>query len=194
MASVADAGDPVSPTITGDDKNLYFQTPTSFEVASRTSVQTAFGAPSLVLGISNFVSGNPFVREDGQEMYGTIGNDIYRAMQGTSGFAAPTLVTELQVANVYQEAATVTPDDLVMYYASARADGGALGGEDIWVATRTSTGAPFGGFRNVAELNSTVDDKPTFITRDRCTIYFHRRGTSDAGVQSEAIWVASKSP
>lgn len=49
------------------------------------------------------------------------------------------------------------PDGLSFYIASNRPGG--LGGQDIWVSTRATTGSPWGAFVNVgAPINSTADD------------------------------------
>src|SRR5919108_4787485 len=50
-----------------------------------------------------------------------------------------------------------SPDGLSLYMASNRPGG--RGGLDIWVATRTSTGAPWGAPQNLGEpVNSAADD------------------------------------
>ncbi len=179
------------PSVTGDDLELYSLT-TTINLATRTNTSTAFGPTATVAGLTGFDYAS--VREDGAEIYvhGQSDSNIYRAQKVASGFSAPTLVTELVATGAIQYFVTVTPDDLVIYYASTRTDvsSGAL---DVWVATRSSSSVAFGQLKNVTELNTTADDRPSFITRDRCTLYFTRRASVDAGVV-ETIWVATKAP
>ena len=197
------------PSVSGDGLSLYFDQSVSVDagglgmittyLASRANTSQTFGAPSTVQGVSSETGANePFIREDGQALYFTATGanavpQIYRALKGPSGFATPTLVSELNT-NAGEDLATVTPDDLVIYFNSFRTDGGAKGGYDIWVATRTSTAAPFGTPVNVSELNTADGDRPNFITRDRCTLYFHRSYAPDGSAATRSIWVATKSP
>lgn len=63
----------------------------------------------------------------------------------------------------------MTPDDLAIYFSSTRPGG--KGGQDVWVASRTSAASAFGTPVVVSEVNTTSDDVPSFITADRCTLY-----------------------
>jgi Tol biopolymer transport system component len=195
------------PSVTGDGLTIYFNSDRAgglgindIYFATRSSTIADFGAALPVAGINTVQSeGAPFVREDGQVLYfaklvAASKHNIYRATRlGAGGFSGPLAVTELNVAD--EQYAAVTPDDLVVYYGSARTDGSPKGSFDVWIATRASTTDPFSNARNVAEVNSTDYDLPTFITADRCTLYLTRRILNDAGVeQSKAMFVATKSP
>ena len=196
MATLADSGATglysPDPSVTGDDLNLFFAYSNEIMVAQRASTISTFGTPTVVLGLENFAV--PFVREDGLVLYvdSTSNNAIYRSEKGPSGFNPPTMVDELYVPGISQGAAVVTPDDLVIYYSTARTDGDAQGGRDIWVATRASVSAPFSNLRAVKEINTSAGEKSDFVTRDRCTIFFHRQTVLNGGAIQQSIWVAHK--
>jgi WD40-like Beta Propeller Repeat len=197
------------PCVTGDALTLFFDSTVAPDagglghldlfLATRATASSTFAPGGALLNVdtANYDETEPFVREDGQVLYftstATGGGDLYRSTKVGGAFGVPAPVTELNTASI-EGVPTVTADDLVMYFSSTRTDGGALGMDDIWVATRTSTSAPFGTPRNVTELNTTSGERPDFVTRDRCTIYFHRGYVTDAGVSARAVWMASKSP
>jgi hypothetical protein len=209
--SPASSGD-INPSVTGDGLSLYFDTVLSTDaggtgvhnifLSTRPNTSATFGTPSTIQGVDDAVSGEvePFIREDGQELYfhappAPALGVIYRSLKGSSGFGTPTLVSELNTSGEDSGQVTVTPDDLVVYFSSSRKDGGFKGGNDIWVASRTSTTEPFGQLANVGELNTPDYDYASFITRDRCTLYFTRRVIPlDGGVETRTIWKATKSP
>jgi hypothetical protein len=87
-------------------------------------------------------------------------------------FDSPMPMTELNSA-APDSSPTVTPDDLVIYFASQRMDGNAQGDYDIWTASRSSAMAPFNAPSNVAELNTSSAELVDFISRDGCEIFFH---------------------
>jgi hypothetical protein len=197
------------PCVTGDGRTLFFDSTIAPDagglghldlfLATRSTASSTFTPAGALLNIdtAGYDETEPFVREDGQVLYftssATGGGDIYRSTMVGAAFGVPAPVTELNTPSI-EGVPTVTADDLVMYFSSTRTDGGALGMDDIWVATRASTGAPFGTLRNVTELNTTSGERPDFVTRDRCTIYFHRGYVTDAGVSARAVWMATKSP
>jgi WD40-like Beta Propeller Repeat len=115
----------------------------------------------------------PFVTSDGAEVYyasDRTGNyEIYRATVQGGVYGAPTPVAELNQAGVDDADPVLSADRLTIFFASTRPGG--QGGSDIWTATRTSTTSAFGASTNVAELNSTAQDDPTWLSVDRCRLY-----------------------
>ncbi len=187
------------PTISGDGKTLVFASDRGggaddIWVATRTSTLVNFGAPSLLANVNSASSENaPFLREDGQKLYfasdrspGAGTDDIWVSSVSGSSFSAPTHIDELATASS-DAYAVVTPDDLVIYFASNRAGG--AGGRDVWVATRKTSGDVFSAPTVVAELNTTFEDLPSYITADRCTIYFSANITG-----TYEVYVATKTP
>jgi Tol biopolymer transport system component len=102
-----------------------------------------------------------------------------------------------------------SPDGLSLYMASNRPGG--KGGLDIWVATRTSTSAPWGAPANLGEpVNSAADDFcPTpvgqrglfFVSREALPgacgqgdIYFTHRSAAGAWAEPERLLCAPAGP
>jgi len=84
-------------------------------------------------------------------------------------WSAPQRITELTTA-VGEDDPSLTADLLEIYFGSPRA--GTLGNEDIWFATRTSVGDPFGTPVNIATLNSSSPESNIRISADGLSIYF----------------------
>lgn len=59
---------------------------------------------------------------------------------------------------------------------------------DIWSATRTASGQPFGPPRPVAVLNSTSSERPAWISEDSCRLYFVTNRTG----RGFELWLASR--
>lgn len=201
LAVVNSATEDVYPTST-DGKTLIFASNRAggvgvddLWVATRSSTLSNFSTPSLLANVNTASFENtPFLREDGQKLYFASDrapsqgvDDIWAATLNGQDFGAPIHVDELASSGT-DGYPTVTPDDLVIYFASSRAGG--KGGTDIWVATRTSTSAAFGSVTQVAEVNSAADELPAFITRDRCTLYM----SANTGGGPHKLYVATKTP
>jgi hypothetical protein len=80
------------------------------------------------------------------------------------------------------------PDELTIYFASLRTDGGAKGNLDIWMARRSSVDEQFGLPRNVAKLNTPLSEYPTWISADGCRLYIAKGEAND----SFDIYVATR--
>jgi hypothetical protein len=175
------------PTVTGDGLTLVFarQQPADVQqhlyYAYRPDTMSPFtfvGAASDVAEGGASYDLTPFFREDGQVLYfastqgSSSSTDIFRADWTGHGHGPAQPVAEIDTPTFNELAPVVTSDDLVIYFASDRHDGGSLGQQDIWMATRSSTADPFSAPVDVAEVNSADYDVPTFVTRDRCALYF----------------------
>lgn len=66
----------------------------------------------------------------------------------------------------------LTADGLVIFFSSDRPGG--RGGKDVWVAVRPTLSSPFGTATNVSDVNADGDDAPSFLSVDRCRLYFTR--------------------
>jgi hypothetical protein len=160
-------------------------------VATRTTLIAQFSGAAQVANVSTGVeSGQPFVLPDGSALYLFIGADIYRAPLGASGqFDAPVALSTLNTSAV-EYFPTPTPDELTIYFASTRTDSTAKGYFDIWMARRASRADDFGPPVNVQELNTALEEFPSWISPDNCRIYFSR---STSGTSGERIYVAERS-
>jgi Tol biopolymer transport system component len=174
---------------------MFFQSNRSGAVkvysASRNSASDVFGNVALVGGVSSssdpWKDETPFIREDGKALYFSSNrsgeDDLYRAVRNGATFGAPVLLAELASPG-FNALATVTPNDLTIYWASGRT--GSVGNTDIWMATRSDPSGTFGAPKNVVELNTPAYEFPSFVTRDGCTLYF----TNDTN--GEHIFVATR--
>jgi Tol biopolymer transport system component len=166
-------------------------------VATRATVASQFSASAPVAGINAGPGDSePFVLPDGSALYfistrGTNGGttDLYRAARGASGqFTTPTQVSTVNTPST-EYSPVLTPDELVLYYASDRPDAPAKGLLDIWMTKRASTSAAFEAPVNVQELNTTGHEIPDWISPDRCRLYFDRLGSNGIG---DKIYVAER--
>ena len=85
-----------------------------------------------------------------------------------SAWSAPVLLTGVATA-AEEWAPALAPDGVTLYFASNRLGG--TGSYDLYVATRTSTTAPFGGAVELAQLNTPTSDGSTSFTADGLTLY-----------------------
>jgi hypothetical protein len=190
-----------SPTVSGDGLLLVFQRGVversgSIYFATRTTPKDPFTYQGLLLPSA----ADPFVRQDGRVLYLSqpLGSDpasppgIYRATWNGSSLDPPVPVPELN--STYGDySATITPDDLTIFFASERPhDGSPHPAGDVWTATRSSPQQPFSAPTNVAELNSEEKKQPNFITSDGCVLYLTTQHLLASGpnlqlVQSVAV-------
>jgi hypothetical protein len=139
---------------------------------------------------------SPFLMENGRVLYLSSTRaspsdwDLYRAdavgtVFGPTYFGTPVAVSELNTSD-FEGSPAVTPDDRVIYFGSNRPDGGL---EHIWTAQRTDPSKPFSAPTSVDELRSFgIEQIPSFITSDGCTLYLTIRGAD----QQLMAYVAQK--
>jgi hypothetical protein len=204
------AVDQFDPTVSGSGLTLVFEysssTPTGtlpqLGALTRASTAVPFSAIGWVLGIDGGLEADsPFFREDGAVLYFSSrwnvdggSSQVFVAPWTQASLGAP-IAVDLGSALTDDGDPVVTPDDLTIYFSSNRPDVQAQGGYDVWVATRVTASAPFSSFTNVTELNSSYDDRPTFVSSDGCTLYFMRYFFDDihpGGVFTQ--YVADKPP
>jgi hypothetical protein len=118
--------------------------------------------------------------------------DVYVAKRAdrNRAFDRPDPVSEINSDDI-EFSPTLTRDQLTIYFTSYRADSGAHGGADIWVAHRSSISDPFGQPHNVTELNSAGDEISGWVTPDGCTYYFEAE-SAEAGTM--VVYEASRHP
>jgi Tol biopolymer transport system component len=139
------------------------------------------------------------------DVYLRLSSDELTAYFARVGSAAPTMgyyatrasatspfgtVMTLQMTNSTSTevfSPTTTADGLTMLFASSRT--GTLGGQDIWMATRSATTVNFGNITNVSAANSTGAEEDVYVVPDGSAIYF----SSDRNSQIFSIFRAEKS-
>lgn len=131
--------------------------------ATRASTTAPFNPPTPITELnSSGAEGAGSLTGDGLTIFYQRSSDIYTATRPSlaSPFGVPVPVPELNSTAIEREP-HVSPDGLTIFFTSSVAGG--VGGNDTWMATRLSTGAPFGTPQNVAGLNSTLPDvAPSF--------------------------------
>jgi len=162
--------------------------------ATRANVAADFGAPIDMAAPFNSAGNDaqPFESADGTTLWfssdragGAGGYDIYEAP--LAGGPA-TRVAELASADD-DFCPTPSADGLLIFFSSSRPDGAALGGRDIWSASRASVSDPFSNVHDESELNSAADDFPGWLSADGCRLYM---SSTRPGVGSEDIYVATR--
>jgi Tol biopolymer transport system component len=173
-----------APRISPDGLRLYFAstragTNAHIFLAARTSLLTDFAPASQVAMVNSTADDrDEHVTADEKTIVfastrtptsGAL--DLWIAERpGTGSFGAPTRIAELATAS--NEFLPVLSDDkLTLYFGSDRTIAPAKGGNDIWVARRSTPTGTFGAAQNVAELNSAMDDYPEWLSPDGCTLY-----------------------
>jgi hypothetical protein len=171
--SISDDGLTLFLASTGGVSNV----PPDLYSTTRSTTASDFGAPVKLANLNAPQDDlAPHVSSDGLEIFFTSdrssGFHIYRATRAdtTSAFSPPQIVTEI-TSSAQELASVVTRDGLRIFFSSTRTDGGAKGGRDVWTATRTAPGQPFTNLQPVAEINSSQDEFPTWISPDGCRLY-----------------------
>lgn len=164
-------------TLTGDGLTAYVVTDQNaadhMYKATRASSLVAFGTPKLMP--SPIVNGEqPFVTPDGSILYysdGTLGpkGQIVRAVLATS---SPTVQSALVVGTHDIGIPVVDPSETVIFYAVY--DQGVFGSYDIYTATRAAATDPWGTPVAVTELNTPDFEVPSWISANKCELYFTR--------------------
>jgi hypothetical protein len=116
--------------------------------------------------------------------------DVYRAAPAATGFSSADLVSELSAPPAGESGVILTQDLLTVYVTSNRTDIQNLGGIDIYRATRASVTAAFGPLTNVIEINSSNDERATWISLDNCRLYLE----SNRSMGYSTIYRADKTP
>lgn len=105
------------------------------------------------------------------------------AVDGGGTFGAPVLVTGLLDPTDEVQDASLSPDELTIYFASLK-----NGSYDIWMSTRSAIGAPWSRGVVVQELSTSSTDYEPDLSYDQLTVYF----SSDRAAPGTRIWVARR--
>ena len=197
LTQLNSASNEAAATITGDDRNILFtsnragggwqifwsqRSDPTLDFASPTQV-TGFSAPGNLTDPAAFAGANGGIelwfRADGS------GNGDLYVSTVTNGVASTAVAqTPLNSDSANDLLPALSPDRLVVFFASDRQGDGAKGGYDIWTAKRPTPIDAFASVSNVAELNGTSSEWPTWLSVDGCRLYL----TSDRNaVQSTYV-------
>lgn len=186
MASVSDgSGNDSDPALSADGLTLYFQSDRGgglgagdIYVTTRTTLVTDFQTPSPVDAVDTADDDTqPALDVDGSlwlastRAGGLGGYNLYRAASVGSTFQSPAPVMELNSASD-EWSPTLSADGLTIFFSSNRPGG--AGKYDIYTARRASTSAPFSAPTAVAELDTSENELPHWLSPDGCRLYLER--------------------
>ncbi len=122
---------------------------------------------------------DPFISADGLRLYyvttemsnSNEQQDIVVAQRATvlSPFGSPKLVEGL-ASTEDEDNPTLTADELVIVFGTNR--GKPDGDKDIWYATRKERSLPFETPKPLDMLNTSAEERETYVTRNGCEVYF----------------------
>lgn len=169
-----DAGaEETAPWLTSDGLTMYYVRDRTIHVASRMTVEDVFGSGTAIPNIAGELGENwPRLSRNGCRLYFTASTardegDIYVATVTESGFIDPKPMVSLNSDHT-EGAPTLSEDELVIYFATARATGSNY---RIWVASRSSVTEEFGPPTEVRELDFETNEFPNYLSSDGCTLY-----------------------
>jgi hypothetical protein len=191
-----------NPSLTDDALTLVFETsagPDSgfvLHTTSRSSPLATF-PPAIALSIgdtnsANHFRGDSYMLPDGNALYFETerhpGYGIGSARRDSLGsFPVIDMVSidlGVDADALYAAYPVVSADELTLVFERYP-----LSVAPIWQATRSSIDAPFSSARPLIEFSS--DDMPSWISPDKCRLYFAREIASDAGLHY-AVHVARR--
>lgn len=170
-----------APSLTDDGLTLFFERQaigsavSNIFMATRPKITEAFGAGSLVSGVNTSgYDANPFVRGNGSEIWfvatgadTTIDIFVARSNGASTYSASPVSEVSSAFGDYYP---VISADGRTLYFASDRPLPGAAG-LDVWVATRTTSAGKFDAPLPLANVNTTANEQPTWISADGCRLY-----------------------
>ena len=189
-----------SPTVSGDELTLVFYqksgvTPSILELATRSSTLAPFGNVATITNVTSLTQdvSAPYLLPNTSALYYSIGGKIQVSANVGGTFQKGTDV--VGVASPKSDTyPAVTPDELSIYWASDRVQPANAGGFDVFVSHRATKADGFSGATNVTELNTTDNDRPSWISPNECVMYLssERPTTGDAGTGEQHIWFAKR--
>jgi hypothetical protein len=171
-------------------------------VITRTSISETWGEP-VNLGSpvnSSAAEGGPFISADGLSLFfesdrpgGYGGNDIYVSTRPTTDdpWGEPVNLGPMVNSSAWDWYPSLSADCLSLFFTSLRSGG--LGGDDIWVTTRTTTNEPWGEPVNLGPaVNSSSAETCPNISADGSTVSFHSNRAGGSG--NSDLWQVSILP
>jgi len=204
LAGFATGGTEYAPRLSPDELTLYTSGPlgdgstrSDLYVATRASVETAFGHPTRLTTSSEADDYNPTVSSDGLTLFfdSTRGGGprrLYVAARSTTlgEFGSASLLAG--VGSAVAEDADIQPfvsaDGVELWFSSSRTGG--RGATDLWRALRS--GAGFGAPEAIVGLSSSVADELPLVSADRLTVYFGSNRGGDGTTGGFDIWTARR--
>jgi hypothetical protein len=196
LASIDTAGNNWDAMLSADGVTLVFASTRSTEdiySATRPSPSQDFGAPAPITAVDVTTVNKPYVQGLNvalwYESFATGNGDIYVAPSFDGSYNLGGVVPELSTA-AEEDFPVVNAGATLIYFArSGLADAGGSANANIWFAQRATASDPWNPPSLVAELNTTADQNPTWLSPDLCRLYF---SSDRSGVYE--LYVASRTP
>ncbi len=196
--------DDTHPSLSFDGLSLYFastriafdsgSTATDIYVAQRATSTLPFGPPTLVPELSGPAEDSfPYAAPSGGMCFASNREGdmkLFFAARAGASFAPPAAIENVHEPATISNLPIVSADGLWLYFASSRGGGGAKGELDIWVSHRASLAASFEAPVDVAELNTSSSDRPSWISVDGCRMYL--TSTRAGGLGNLDVWRAER--
>lgn len=171
------------PTVTADGLRIYYSNSgvgalasADIFTASRTVTTDPFTSITNVTELNiagSAINNGVAISPDGSSIWFASDRDgdfeIFHATKGGATFTGLGKVTELNSGG-FDNDPVPSADGLTIFLSSDRAGTGAMGGRDIWTATRATPNGTFSTPTNVPELNSASDDRPVWLSADGCSM------------------------
>ncbi len=184
-----DGRNDIDPTLASDGSVLVFRKNAPDDLYVATPIDaTTFETPMPIASLNTLsTETEPFLQPNGNELIfnsmRTGGGDLYRSTRTGTMFSAPTLISELSTP-ADEGDPVLSADGLTLYF--RRNDTST--DYDIFVATRTATGQPFGVAQLVENVNTVGPaEGPSAVSEDGCRLYL----TSDRSGDYD-IYVATR--
>ncbi len=171
------------PFLMPDGLTIYFSsnrpagTTEQIYVATRPTTADAFGAPQVLSSLDvATLTAEPFFLPDQKTIFFadiSTGRPYTATLQQGTTFSAPVAVQGAPTSGVWLP--VVSGDGLTMLLGKWGTS------DDIVVTKRATIADPFGAVSPVAELNTTSNDDPTWLSADGCVVLFqsNRLGSND---------------
>lgn len=179
------------PSLSADELELYFMSTRSGNndiwVSRRATINDVWGTPQVVAEISTTAGeAEPFISTDALTLWFTTNRDadagagyhIWVATRATrtTPFGAPQAVSELWSPGMDGKP-SVDQTQLIMAFMSDRAGG--AGGVDIYLSRRATPVDPWGVAVNVAEVNTTDDERDPFLGAQSLQLFWADNGPNE---------------
>jgi hypothetical protein len=147
--------------------------------ATRGDASAAWGTGTAIYLGPDYPKGGPWVLESRGKLYfwatqlspSVLVTEIYTATLNGTDWISTMHVPQLGSTSEDSHP-VVTSDDLEIFMSSSR-----MGNDDLFTSLRTTTDEPFPAPGRIDGLSTGLEEWPTFITADGCSLYFIRESS-----------------
>lgn len=191
-----------APSVTSDDTFMVFDSDRDGGLGNRDLYAASRSSPTSDFANVQDLSALNTPGDDARAMISTSGlvlyyassnsgnYDLFRTERAATSASFPT-GTALDALNSTADDSypVFSQDETVVYFASGRQSGSHY---DVFVSTRASANDTFSTPTIVAELQAGADEAPTWLSPDRCRLYFYRASGDGGGPYD--LMLATRTP